>query len=117
MPKLIERLDTLPIQSVPGNPLAWPKFVWQSLYQVTPPPQDGGFFALPLRDAWAPYVTDDVLVRVHDLVEPTIRVVVGMTDERDSKPAGTVLAVMFTEYGDPTSIRELSHLAETWGDV
>jgi hypothetical protein len=117
MPKLIERLDTLPIQSVPGNPLAWPKFVWQSLYQVTPPPQDGGFFALPLRSAWAPYVTDDVLVRVHDLVEPTIRVVAGMTDGRDSKPAGTVLAVMFTEYGNPTSIRELSHLAETWGDV
>jgi hypothetical protein len=117
IPKLSERLDSLPKNAIPGNPLAWPKFVWQSLYQVTPPPPDGDYFALPLRGAWALYVTDDVPVRVHDLVEPTIRVVVGMAEEPGRKPEGKVLAVMFTEHGDPTSVRELNHLVETWGDV
>jgi hypothetical protein len=39
-----------------------------------------------------------------------------MTEER-GKPEGKVLAVMFTEHGDPTSVRELNHLVETWGDV
>lgn len=117
IPTLTERLGTLPNEPIARNPLAWPKLIWQTLYHVTSPPQDGDFFALPLRDTWVPYVSDDVLVRVHDLVEPTIRVVVRTRAERGSKPAVKMLAVMFTEYGDPTSVRELNHLAETWGDV
>ncbi|KAK4150045.1 hypothetical protein C8A00DRAFT_37352 [Chaetomidium leptoderma] len=116
--KIGARLDVLSRRAVPRNSQIWPKFVWRSLYDLTPPPQGGDFFALPIRDEWAPLVSPDVLIRVHNLVEPTIRVVVHSRGHlQRGRPRSKLLAVLFTDYGNPTSVRELGHLAQAWSDI
>lgn len=98
-------------QDNPADPQEWPRFIWASMYKSTPPPEGGDYFALPIRNNWVPLLSPAILLRVHKLVGPTIRIVV-----RDGVRT-KLLAVSLSEHGDPTCILQLHHLAGTWEDL
>jgi hypothetical protein len=125
----LQTLTTTRQPAPPRNPAAWPRYIWRAIYADTPPPRDGDFFALRLREAWLPHVDAAVLRRAHALLEPTVRVqlrqreelvVVGKgEDGEEVKEWVTVrlLAVAVVDRAEVTSLRGLGYLAEVWGDV
>ncbi len=49
------------------------------------------------------------------MIEPTIRIAV--IEGAETAGHSKFLVVKFTEHGNPTSVRELGHFAETWAGV
>jgi hypothetical protein len=97
----------------PSEPQEWSKFIWESIYNNTPPLNDGDYFVLPILDAWAPFVSPAVLSRTHQLLDPIVRITIRGAERSKFR----LLAVSLSKHADPTSIQQLNHLVDTWSEV
>jgi hypothetical protein len=107
---LWDRLRCLRNRGIPKDCQDWPFWVWVTMF-TKPRPRGGDYFALPVSDD---LVSPDVLMKANMIVDPRVRIVVRAPAEL-GKP--NLLAVVFSESGDPGKDYHILPLLRVWRSV
>ena len=113
---MLESLIKLYATDVPDAPEAWPKHIWDALFNHAPNYPGGDYFALPILDEWLRLVSSDVLASLHEVFfvdsmsrpDPLpFRVEVRQPAELGKHK---LLAITFSESGSPKTPRHVLEL-------
>jgi hypothetical protein len=86
------------------------KIIWESM-RTTPAPRDGHYFAVPIREAHAPLVSADAVVRANREIHPFHQVVIREPVE-PGKPR--LLALVISPFADLKDSAQLGSLMRIW---
>jgi hypothetical protein len=96
----------------PDDPKTWAQTIWEGMYPFAPP-EDGDFFAVPLRGEWENLASPASLVRINRCIDPALRIEV-----REGGPSSQKLvAVRFDGRGDPNVPLHIRSLLRVWSGV